>query len=77
MKAWGEKWMADSGASFHVTHSDDLWSDVRLCEDKVGIVDNHLVDVVGVWHTDCCIPSRLQTRFDASSPKVYTKYFGR
>ena len=27
-----EKWIADSGASFHMTHSADLLSDVRLCD---------------------------------------------
>ena len=42
----GEKWIADSGASFHMTHSADLLSDVRLCDDKVRIGDNHLIDVV-------------------------------
>ena len=43
----GEKWIADSGTSFHMTHSYSLLSDVRLCDDKVGIGDNHLIDVVG------------------------------
>ncbi|CAM9602003.1 unnamed protein product, partial [Laminaria digitata] len=42
-----EKWIADSGASFHMTHSADFLSDVRLCDDKVRIGDNHLIDVVG------------------------------
>ena len=43
----GEKWIADSGASFHITHSADLLSDVRLC-DKVRIGDKHLIDTVGL-----------------------------
>ena len=30
-----------------MTHSADLLSDVRLCDDKVRIGDNHLIDVVG------------------------------
>ncbi|CAN0527881.1 unnamed protein product, partial [Laminaria digitata] len=42
-----EKWIADSGASFRMTHSADFLSDVRLCDDKVRIGDNHLIDVVG------------------------------
>ena len=42
-----ENWIADSGASFHMTHLADLLSDVRLCDDKVRIGDNHLIDVVG------------------------------
>ena len=41
-----EKLKADSGASFHMTDSADLLSDVRLCNDKVKIGDNHLIDVV-------------------------------
>ena len=43
----GEKWIADSGASFRITHSADVLSDVRLCKDKVRIGDNHPVDIVG------------------------------
>ena len=44
----GENWIADSGISFHMTHSADLLSDVRLlCDDKVRIGGNHLIDVVG------------------------------
>ena len=39
----GGKWIADSGTSFHITHSAELWSDVRLCDDKVWIGDNHLI----------------------------------
>ena len=37
----------DSGTSFHVTRSADQSSDVRLCNDKIRINDNHLIDVVG------------------------------
>ena len=43
----GEKWIADSGASFHSTRSSDFLSDVRLGDDKVRVGDNHLIDVVG------------------------------
>ena len=43
----GEKWIVDSGASFHMTHSADLLSDARLGDDKVRVGDNHLIDVVG------------------------------
>ena len=42
----GEKWIADSGASFHTNHSAYLLSDVRQC-DKVMIGDNRLIDIVG------------------------------
>ena len=43
----GEKWIAHSGASFHMTTSADLLSDVRQCDDKVRISDNHVIDVLG------------------------------
>ena len=36
----GEKWIADSGASFHTTRSSDFLSDVRLGDDKVRVGDN-------------------------------------
>ena len=42
----GEKWIADSGASFHTTRSSDFLSDVRLGDDKVRVGDNHLIYVV-------------------------------
>ncbi|CAN0277930.1 unnamed protein product, partial [Laminaria digitata] len=42
-----EKWIADSGASFHMMHSAEFLGDVRLCDDKVRIGYNHLIDVVG------------------------------
>ena len=44
----GGKWVVgSSGASFHITHSADLLSDVRLCDGKVRIGDNHLTDIEG------------------------------
>ena len=45
-ESFAEKWIADSGASSHLTHSVDQLSDVRLCNDKVKIGDNDLIDVV-------------------------------
>ena len=43
----GKKWIADSGASLHMTHSADLSNDVRLGDDKVRGGENHLIDVMG------------------------------
>ena len=43
----GEKWIADSSAFLHRIHSADLLSGVRLCDDKVRIGGNHLIDVAG------------------------------
>ena len=54
-----EKWIADSGASFHMTRSADLLSDVRLCDDKVRIGDNHLIDVVGYGTLTVVFPGDL------------------
>ena len=45
--SFAEKWIADSGASFHMTHSADQLIDLRPCKGKVRIGDNHLIDVVG------------------------------
>ena len=47
-ESFAEKWIADSGASFYMTHSADQLSDVRLCNDEVTIVDSHLIDVVSL-----------------------------
>ena len=58
----GEKWIADSGASFHITHSAYLLSDVRLCDDKVRIGDNHLVDVVGYGTLTIVFPGDLTVK---------------
>ena len=46
-ESFAEKWIADSGTLFHMTHSADQLSDLRLCNDKVRIGDNHLIGVVG------------------------------
>ncbi|CAM9259353.1 unnamed protein product, partial [Laminaria digitata] len=51
--------MADSGASFHMTRSADLLSDVRLCDDKVRIGTNHLIDVVGYGTLTVVCPGDL------------------
>ena len=63
----GEKWIADSSASFHMTHSADLLSDVRLCYDKVRIGDNHLIDVEGYGTLDVVFPGDLSVKlFDVA-----------
>ena len=57
-----EKWIADGGASSHMTHSADLLSDVRLCDDKVRIGDNHLIDVVGYGTLTVVFPGYLTVK---------------
>ena len=57
-----EKWIADSGASFHMTHSADLLSDVRLCEDQVRNDYNHLIDVVGYGRLTVVFPGDLTVK---------------
>ncbi|CAM9954547.1 unnamed protein product, partial [Laminaria digitata] len=57
-----ERWIADSGASFHMTRSADLLSDVRLCDDKVRIGDNHLIDVVGYGTLTVVFPGDLTVK---------------
>ena len=57
-----ERWIADSGASFHMTRSADLLSHVRLCDDKVRIGDNHLMDVVGYGTLTVVFPGDLTVK---------------
>ena len=58
----GEKWIADSSSSFHMTHSADLMSDVRLGVDKVRVGDNHLIDVVGYGTLTVVFPGDLTVK---------------
>ena len=57
-----EKWITESGASFHMTHSADLLSDVRLCDNKVRIGDNHLIDIVGYGTLTVVFPGDLPVK---------------
>ena len=58
----GEKWIADSGASFHMTNSADLLSGARLGDDKVRVGDNHLIDVVGYEKLTVVLPGDLTVK---------------
>ena len=40
-----EKWIADSGATFHMTTSDDLQRDARSSKVKVKIGNDNLIDI--------------------------------
>ena len=42
-----EKWIADSGATFHMTRSADLFRDVQPSEDKVKVGNDTLIGVEG------------------------------
>ena len=57
----GEKWIADSGASFHMmTHSADILRGVRLCDGvNVRIGDNSLVDEVGYGAPTVVLPGYI------------------
>ncbi|CAN0062318.1 unnamed protein product, partial [Laminaria digitata] len=46
----------------HMTRSADLLGDVRLCDDKVRIGDNHLVDVVGYGTLTLVFPGDLTVK---------------
>ena len=46
-KIWARSAYRSMVHPFHIIHSADLLSDVRLCGDKVRTRDNHLVDKVG------------------------------
>ena len=51
----GDKWIEDSAASFYMTRSADLLSDIRLCDDKGRVGDNHLIDVL--WYDTLTVAS--------------------
>ena len=57
-----EKWTADSRESFHITHSADILSDVRLYDDKVRIGDDHLIDTVGYGTLTVVFPGDLTVK---------------
>ena len=40
-----EKWIAESGATFHMAPSDDLLRDVRPSKDNAKIGNNSLIDI--------------------------------
>ena len=58
-ESFAGKWIADSGPSFHVTLSADPLNDVPLCNDKVGIGGNHLIDVIGYGTLTVVFPANL------------------
>ena len=59
---FAEKSIAASGTSFRMTHSADQLSDVRLCNDKVRIDDNHLIDVMGYGTLTVVSPGDLAVK---------------
>ena len=61
-ESFADIWIADSGTSFHVTHPADQLSDVRLCNDKVRINDNHLIDVAGYGTLTVVFPGDLTVK---------------
>ena len=61
-ESFAEKWIADSGVSFHTTHSADQLSDIRLCNDKVRIGDNDLIGVVGYGRLTVVFPGDLTVK---------------
>ena len=46
-KNMAEKWVADSGATYHMTRSTDTMHDIRPTHDKVRIGDSRMIDIVG------------------------------
>ena len=58
----GDNWIADSGASFHMTHSADLLSYVRLGDDMVIVGDNNIIDGVGYGTLTVVFPGNLTVK---------------
>ena len=55
-----EKWIADSGATFHMTRSVDLPRDVQPSEDKVRIGNDTLVNVEGYGSLTVVFPNKAE-----------------
>ena len=55
-----EKWIADSGATFHMTRSADLLRDVQPSEDKVKIGNDTVVDVEGYGSLTVAFPNKAE-----------------
>ena len=55
-----EKWIADSGATFHMTRSADLPRDVQPSEDKVKIGNDTLIDVEGYGSLTVVFPNKAE-----------------
>ena len=55
-----EKWIADSGATFHMTRSADLLRDVQPFEDKVRFGNDTLVDVEGYGSLTVVFPNKAE-----------------
>ena len=53
-----ENWIADSGATFHMTRSAGLLRDVQPSEDKVRIGNDTLVDVEGYGSLTVVFPNK-------------------
>ncbi|CAM9153268.1 unnamed protein product [Laminaria digitata] len=60
-----------------MTRSADLLSDVRLCDDKVRICDNHLIDVVGYGTLTVVFPGDLTVKLSdvAYGPDLAFNFF--
>ena len=53
-----EKWIADSGATFHMTRSADLLRDLNPSEDKVKIGNDTLIGVEGYGSLTVVFPNK-------------------
>ena len=53
-----EKWIAESGATFHMTRSADLLRDLNPSEDKVKIGNDTLIGVEGYGSLTVVFPNK-------------------
>ena len=61
-KNTAETWVADSGATYHMTRSTDTMHDIRPTHDKVRIGDSRMIDIVGYGTLTVVFPWNLTVK---------------
>ena len=61
-KNTAEKWVADSGSTYHMTRSIDMMHDIRPTPDKVRNGDSRMIDIVGYGTLTVVFPWNLTVK---------------
>ncbi|CAN0006538.1 unnamed protein product, partial [Laminaria digitata] len=57
-----DKWVAGSGATYHMTRSADMMRDIRPTIDKVTTGDSRMIDIVGYGTLTVVFPGNLSVK---------------
>ena len=61
-KNTADKWVVDSGATYHMTRSADMMHGIRPTSDKVRISDSRVIDIVGYGTLTVVFPGSLTVK---------------